>query len=470
MVHSVRSSRRNATALVAYRNSGCNKQLGRIGRFAKLIALIATSRLVATVFALDGTMPAIPRVKGLDSTLALLGDPYRYISSYCQRFGTDLFETRILLERVICMTGPHAARLFYDENRFARNGAMPISIQKTLLGEGGVQGLDDDSHRHRKQMFMSLMTVERRGRLLQLSGAEWETSIRRWSSMRDVVLYTELHELLTRAVCAWAGVPLPEPEVKERTQDITALFDLAARAGVGHLWSRLARKRTERWLADVVGQIRSRQYRPPEESPAHIISWHRDLQGGLLSRKVAAVELLNVIRPTVAVSVYIVSLAHALQAYPAFRQRLSTGGDDLVENFVQEVRRYYPFFPAVAARVRRTFDWNGFPFPAGRRVVLDLYGTNHDQRGWEQPQDFDPDRFGRGEAGTFNFVPQGGGDHHKGHRCPGEWIAIDLMKQAVGILCHRIRYRLPDQDLRLEWSRLPALPRSRFIIDNVSAI
>lgn len=59
------------------------------------------------------------------------------------------------------MTGPHAARLFYDENRFVRHGAMPISIKKSLLGEGGVQGLDDESHHHRKQMFMSLMTVER---------------------------------------------------------------------------------------------------------------------------------------------------------------------------------------------------------------------------------------------------------------------------------------------------------------------
>lgn len=41
------------------------------------------------------------------------------------------------------MTGPEAVRLFYDPRRFVRRSATPKAIQKTLLGEGGVQGLDD---------------------------------------------------------------------------------------------------------------------------------------------------------------------------------------------------------------------------------------------------------------------------------------------------------------------------------------
>lgn len=38
---------------------------------------------------------------------------------------------------------------------------MPGRIQKTLLGEGGVQGLDGAAHQHRKKMFMSLMGTRR---------------------------------------------------------------------------------------------------------------------------------------------------------------------------------------------------------------------------------------------------------------------------------------------------------------------
>ncbi len=50
-------------------------------------------------------MPRIPRDKSLDSTLALLSDPHRFISTRCRRYQSDLFETRLLLQRTICMTG-----------------------------------------------------------------------------------------------------------------------------------------------------------------------------------------------------------------------------------------------------------------------------------------------------------------------------------------------------------------------------
>src|SRR3546814_15474251 len=91
----------------------------------------------------------------------------------------------------------------------------------------------------------------------------------------------------------------------------------------------------------------------------------------MLSPRVAAVELLNILRPTVAVSVFITFTAHALHQLPACRQNLQAD-DGYLECFVQEVRRFYPFFPAVMAHVRRDFEWKGYRFPRGRRVVLDL--------------------------------------------------------------------------------------------------
>src|SRR3546814_10503319 len=97
--------------------------------------------------------------------------------------------------------------------------------------------------------------------------------------------------------------------------------------------------------------------------------------------------------------------------------------------FVQEVRRFSPFVPAVAALGRREFEWRGYHFPSGRRVILDLYGTNHDARTWNAPEAFRPERFREWDESPFNFIPQGGGDHNVNHRCPGEWITIRLMKQ-----------------------------------------
>lgn len=412
-------------------------------------------------------MARIPRDRSFDATWALIRDPYRFISKRCRRHGSDVFETRLLLQKTICMSGPEAAEVFYDHSRFVRLCAMPKAIQKTLLGEGGVQGLDDEAHRHRKQMFMSVLTPERIEQLVRVTAAEWQTCARKWASMREVVLYTEVQELLIRSVCAWAGVPLPDSELGLRTREIAALFDHAGSIGLRHVWSRTARKRVDRWMENIVGQIRSDHVRPPEHSAAHIIARHRDLNGELLAPQVAAVELINVIRPTVAVSVYVVFVAHALHAHPELQEKVAAGDDAYAEQFVQEVRRYYPFFPAVAARVRQTFEWSGYRFASGERVMLDLYGTNHDSRTWERPHEFEVARFGKWDGSPFNFIPQGGGNHHVGHRCPGEWIAIALMKQAADFFTRRIRYDVPVQNLEIDWSRLPAVPESGFLIRHV---
>ena len=77
----------------------------------------------------------------LDSALTLYRDPYRIISRRCRRFGTDLFEVRLLLRRTICLTGPEAAGLFYRDDLFSGRGAAPERLKATLFGRGGVQGL-----------------------------------------------------------------------------------------------------------------------------------------------------------------------------------------------------------------------------------------------------------------------------------------------------------------------------------------
>lgn len=59
---------------------------------------------------------------------------------------------------------------------------------------------------------------------------------------------------------------------------------------------------------------------PVPESAAGIIAAHRDVDGQLLTPRVAAVELLNILRPTVAPAVYITFVGHALEAQPSWRK------------------------------------------------------------------------------------------------------------------------------------------------------
>lgn len=404
-----------------------------------------------------------PRAPGADTTPAMLKAPYDCVRRTCDLLSSDLFETRLLFRPTICMRGPDAAALFYDEGRFARSGAMPEPVRATLLGKGGVQGLDGAAHRRRKALFMSFMTPENVNELVRLTEREWLEALPAWGAAQRVSLYDAIQPILMRAVCKWAGVSMADDEAEARTRDTVALFDKAAALGFGHVRARIARKRIERWFIGIVQEVRLKSLSAPE-SAVETFALYREESGRLLRPRIAAVELLNLIRPTVAVSVYFVLLAHALEMYPDAVPAAhdAEGG----ERFIQEVRRFYPFFPALMARVQQDFDWNGVTFPRGRRVLLDLHGTNMAQE-WRDPETFRPDRFAIQGDDLFHLVPQGGGDHHRHHRCPGEAITLALMKLAMRMLTTRLAYDVPRQNLEIDRTRMPALPADRFVLSGV---
>ncbi len=419
-------------------------------------------------------MRPIPRVSGWDQSLDFLADPYRFIGRHCRLLRSDVVQARLLLRPTLCFTGSRAAELFYNESLFCRAGAAPEPLRATLLGKGGVQGLDGSAHRRRKALFMRVLAPEQVAALVRQVSHEWEHELARWAQRPQLALYAALHPMLTRAVCHWAGVPLPAPQVALRTRELVALFDQAVSPPLSHLHARMARMALEWWLAHLLAEARTGRVELPEGSPAEMVALHRDEDGKVLRPRIAAVELINLLRPTVAVSVFITQAAHALHMAPQCREPLSDslmGGDmRYAQAFVQEVRRWYPFFPAVAARVRHDFEWQGYHFSRGELTLLDLYGTNHDARSWDAADEFRPQRFLTRKPGAYDFIPQGGAEPHAHHRCPGEGVAMSLMMLALDWLLHRMRYEVPPQDLELDMSRLPALPRSGLLVTGVQAL
>jgi len=410
----------------------------------------------------------LPRLRSFDCSLALLADPYRFIGERCRELNSDVFEARLMLQPTIFLHGAEAAELFYDAERFQRSGAAPEPLRATLFGKGTVQSLDGAMHRQRKALFVAATAPASVDALVAETRRAWQRVVPKSPGIGPVSLYALAREALTRAACAWAGVPLAESEVPLRTRQLTLLFDGAAAGPLQHVRSRIARRRAEAWLAALIDSSRGGATALAPESIAQQVANHRDADGQPMASDIAAAELLNVLRPTVAISVFIVFAAHALHEHSSWRTRLRARRDRVeLDAFVQEVRRFYPFFPAVVARTRREFEWKGHRFPAGRRTMLDLFGTNHDARYWQAPAKFRPERFLDDRPGPFSFVPQGGSTVRGNHRCPGEGITRALMAQAVELLLDRLDTTVAAQDFRVDDGRLPALPRERFMLRRV---
>ncbi|OCA85698.1 cytochrome [Bacillus sp. FJAT-27225] len=413
-------------------------------------------------------MSEVPKDKSLDNSLALMQEGYTFIQNRTKQYGADLFEARILGQKAVCMTGEEAVKRFYDNEFFQRTGAAPKRIQKTLFGVNAIQTKDGAVHQSRKSLFMALLSPEGVKELGQLAYKQFQKAARKWEGMEQVILFDESAEVLCRIACEWAGVPLKEDEARQRANDFNAMVDAFGAVGPRHWKGRRARERGEAWIIEVIEKTRSGELQARQGSALQEWATYRDPDGEPLDAKMAAIELINILRPIVAISTFISYCALAIHDYPECREKLKSEGNQYREWFVQEVRRFYPFGPFLGARARKDFTWNGYNFTEGQLVLLDIFGTNHDYRLWEFPNEFHPERFREWDGNPYSFIPQGGGDPARGHRCPGEGVTVEVMKVAVDFLVNHLQYDVPDgQDLSYSLIRMPSRPASGFIMANV---
>jgi fatty-acid peroxygenase len=357
----------------------------------------------------------------------------------------DAFACRLLGRRALVVRGPEGARAFYDQSLVRRRGALPPPLAALLFGTGAVHGLDDEEHRQRKQLFLDLLTEERIAPLVDAVTEQLRSRTRGWGTRVEV--FAELVEIYGTAVLSWAGVPASRRTARRVARRLAWIVDgfgfapgAYARAWACRLWA-------NRWARGLVEDVRAGRSVPPAGSPLARIP------ATSLPAAVAGVELLNLLRPTVAVAWPGTFAAHALAQHPQWRGLLHDRARS--EAFAHEVRRRYPFVPALAGLVRRDGEVLGQPVREGQFLVLDVDGTDHDPTRWLDPQEFRPERFAGGEPDPYGFVPQGGGDPRTGHRCPGEPLTVALLAATARVLADVAFAPVPTT---YSPARMPTLP------------
>ena len=288
--------------------------------------------------------------------MPLAVDGYAWLPERRRRVG-GVFHTRVMGQRAVGLAGPEVVRFFYDEHNVRRRRAIPEPVQRTLFGHGAVHTLDGADHRHRKAIFLSLMGPDGVASLVEYALAAWDEAETQWPSRERIVVFDEASRIITSGVSAWAGVPLDADEVPSVARDLVALVDGFATSGPRHWRARRARGRLESRFADLIRGVRAGDTIVPVGSAVDVVAPHLDPDGTPLDPRVAAVELLNVVRPTVAVCWFVAYTAHALHRWPHTRDVLRTGDDAYIEAFVHEVRRFYPFAPFIGGRAARELTW-----------------------------------------------------------------------------------------------------------------
>ena len=362
-----------------------------------------------------------------------------------------------LLRRSLVVRGEEGVDLFYDTERVGRRSAAPGSIALTIFGRGAVHTLDDAAHRHRKQYFLEVTAPELVAELRERVSRKWARELDRWVHQGSGTVLPAAVTVFGEAVQEWAGAADAPGVMARRSQDLGLIIDGFATPSPAWLRARRARRRADAWAARVITEVRQGRRTPGRRTAAWVMAHATDLHGQPLPARTAGVELLNVLRPTVAVAYYAAFAALELEANPDLSDRCATGDPGAVEKFCHEVRRMSPFVPLLAGRSRCPFTWQGQEVSEGDPVFLDVYGTDTDPDAWTDANTFDPERFQSDAAERADFIPQGGGNVETGHRCPGEGIAMALLRTVVPSLA-RLDWSIHPADRVYSLRRVPARP------------
>ncbi|MDF1605399.1 cytochrome P450 [Nocardioides sp. YIM 152315] len=367
-----------------------------------------------------------------------------------QHGGADVFGSSVLGRRAVVVRGREGARLFYDTSVVERAGAIPAPLANLLFGRGAVHGTDGATHASRKRMFLDLLDEDRVADLATTIGRDLERRAAGWSG-REVVVFDELVEVYGAAVQAWAGIIAGPAQTRRTSRRLAAVVDGFGGAGAAYPKAWLARWWIDRRARRLVAQARSGW---PEARPGSVVAELATGPGAGLDARLAGVELVNILRPTVAVAWAGTFLARDLHAYPQWRALLDDP-EHRVE-FGHEVRRTCPFVPALAGRAVRRAQIADTTVEPGDLIVLDVPGTNRDPDHWAEAERFLPERFAGVMPDPFAFVPQGGGDPTTGHRCPGETLTVRILSETARVLAG-VDYE-PVTDTAHDPTRIPTLP------------
>jgi len=140
------------------------------------------------------------------------------------------------------------------------------------------------------------------------------------------------------------------------------------------------------------------------------------------------------------------ALAWALERlarHPSAWERLREGDEDYLDAVVKETLRLRPVVPIVLRLLKAPMEIAGYELPAGVAVAPNILLMHTREDIYPEPLRFRPERFLEQPAGTYTWIPFGGGVR----RCLGASFAIFEMKVVLRAVAAGIERLEPDRDV-----------------------
>jgi cytochrome P450 len=375
------------------------------------------------------------------------------------RYG-DMFTLRIAQEGDWVLTcDPDAVEQVFKGDPRLLHAGEANKVLLPLVGRHSVLLLDERAHMSQRKLLLPPFHGRRMARYGALIAAATERELETWPTGEPFQLRPRMQaitlEVIIRAVFGLRDedrIALMRErlsETLELTSDWRAMLSLAVLGPERVYRSRLFQRELDPVDEVVLDEIARRRNAADLEERDDILSLllqarHED------GSPMTDVELRDELMTLLAAGheTTATALAWALERlvrHPDKLDRLSeeaaAGEEDYADAVVKETLRLRPVLPIVVRRLQEPLEIAGRLLPAGASITPCIYLMHRRADIYPEPHRFRPERFLEQPAGTYTWIPFGGGVR----RCLGAAFAQFEMKTVLATVVKRLRLRPVDE-------------------------
>jgi cytochrome P450 len=399
------------------------------------------------------SLPPGPSIPRLLQDVGWIARPLPWLERCRARYG-DVFTLRIAQEGAWVMLAhpDHVKQVFTGDPEVFHAGEANV-VLRPVLGRHSILLLDDAPHMAQRRLMLPSFHGERMQRYEALMTAVAEEEVSRWPAGEPFSLLPRMQsvtlEVIMRAVFGFR-----EPD---RLVELRARLErmIAETTQMRHMimMALLGPERVEsaglfrRALAPVdemlVEEIQRRRVVDDLEERDDVLSLlvqarHEDgqpMSDGELRDELITLLVAGHETTATSLSWALERLVRHPEQWERLREEAQGTDDAYVDAVAKETLRLRPVLPAVIRKLTRPVEIGGWPLPAGAQVTPCIHLVHRRPDVYPEPHAFRPERFLEQPAGTYTWIPFGGGVR----RCLGATFALFEMKTVLKVIAREAR-------------------------------
>lgn len=373
-----------------------------------------------------------------------------------ERYG-DVFSVRIAQEGTwVMLTDPEHVRQVFTGDPKVFHAGEANAILRPVLGDNSVLLLDEQPHLTQRKLLLPPFHGERVQRYVDVMREVAEREIARWPQGEPLQLWPRMQavtlEVIMRAVFGMEeGARLDRlREALRMTLDwATRPAQMAALALLGPdraarlPWFRDRFIDVDDLIYDEIAARRSEENLGERDDIMSLLLQAQHEDGSPMSDQELRDELMTLLTAghettATALAWGIERLVRHPDKLERLREEADAGGDEYVDAVAKETLRLRPVIPIVVRRLTEPVEIGGYTLPAGVKAAPCIYLMHRHASVYDpDPSAFRPERFLERPAGTYTWIPFGGGIR----RCIGASFAVVEMKTVLSAIARTVDLR-----------------------------